>query len=267
MKGLFNIIKDEFCSLTTYKLRGETIEIITPYSTLRNKFVSIFIKQSEDKFIVSDGGWIDLNYYGDKMDDSSEDLIDRITSYYTLNYGVQIVTDKSGTLYYYKSCNIDSISSTVFDLANFVVGVTNALTIQYKDEQEEKEKESFRKQANDFLRINYEDNIRISQSLDDLPNINFNAVIHKNSNLYLISYITGSTPSYFSNSLRRTIVNFEISQKSKYKGRIKEKISLINDEAEGFLPSKESDLLDLLNERSSRESIIWSERDKILDYV
>lgn len=267
MTGIFNIIKEEFCGLTTYKLRGETIEIITPFSTLRNKFVSIFIKQSQDKFIVSDGGWIDLNYYGDKMDDSSEDLIDRITSYYILNYDVNTVNNKSGILYYYKSCRIDNIAATAFDLANFVVGVTNALTIQYKDEQEENEKETFRKQANNFLRVNYEENIRLGHSLDDLPNINFNAVVHKNSNLYLISYITGSTPSYFSNSLRRTIVNFEISQKSKYKNVIKEKISLINDEAEGFLPSKESDLIDLLNERSTREFIRWTERYKILEYV
>lgn len=267
MTGIFNIIKEEFCGLTTYKLRGKTIEIITPFSTLRNKFVSIFIKQSQDKFVVSDGGWIDLNYYGDKMDDSSEDLIDRITSYYILNYDVKTVNDKSGILYYYKSCSINNIAATAFDLANFIVGVTNALTIQYKDEQEENEKETFRKQANNFLRVNYEENIRLGHSLDDLPNINFNAVVHKNSNLYLISYITGSTPSYFSNSLRRTIVNFEISHKSKYKNVIKEKISLINDEAEGFLPSKESDLIDLLNERSSREFIRWTERDKILEYV
>lgn len=267
MTGIFRIIKEEFCDLTNYKLRGKTLEIITPFSTIRNKFVSVFIKQSQDKFIVSDGGWIDLSYYGDKMDESSEDLIDRITSYYTLNYDIQIVTNKAGTLYYYKSCSIQEIASTVFDLANFIVGVTNALTIQYKDEQEENEKETFRKQANNFLRVNYEDNIKIGHSLDDLPNINFNAVIHKNSNLYLISYVTGSTPSYFSTSLRRTIVNFEISERSKYKNIIKEKISIINDEADGFLPSKESHLLELLNERSSRESITWSNKDKILEYV
>lgn len=43
MTGIFDIIKEEFCGLTTYKLRGKTIEIVTPFSTLRNKFVSILL--------------------------------------------------------------------------------------------------------------------------------------------------------------------------------------------------------------------------------
>lgn len=267
MTDIFKTIKEEFCGLTTYKLRGETLEIITPFSTLRNKFVSVFIKEVKDKFIVSDGGWINLNYYGDEVDENSEDLIERITSYYTLNYDIKTVSANYGTLYYYKSCEIKSVASTVFDLANFILGVTNALTIQYKDEQEEKDKDTFLKQANNFFRVHYEDNIKIGHSLEDLPNVNFNAVIHKNSNLYLISYVTGSTSSYFSNSLRRAIVNFELSERSRYKNYIKEKICLLNDEAEGYLPSKESNLLDLLNERSSRDSITWTNKERILEYV
>ena len=41
---IFNAVKSDFCELTTYKVRNNSIEIITPFSTLNNKFISVFVK-------------------------------------------------------------------------------------------------------------------------------------------------------------------------------------------------------------------------------
>ncbi|MDO7170838.1 hypothetical protein [Mariniflexile sp. AS56] len=265
---IFNAVKSDFCELTTYKVRANSVEIITPFSTLNNKFVSVFVKDLHDQIIVSDGGWIDLNYYEVSINEESEAIIDRVSSYYQQNYQIKSTADKTGTLFYYKSCkNKEDISSAVFDLSNFIVGVVNALGITYKDEKEEKEKETFRQDANSFLLTNYKGDVQLRKSLDDYTNIKFNAIISKNSAINLITYVTGSTPFYFENALSKTIVNFEISQKSKYNSLIKEKISIINDLADGYHPEKSGSILNLLAEKTSREPVKWTEKEKILDFI
>ena len=265
---IYNSVKSDFCELTTYKIRNNSIEIITPFSTLNDKFVSVFVKFYQNQIIVSDGGWIDLNYYEVDINEESESIIDRVTAYFQSNYKVKTTTDKVGTLFYYKTCkNEKVISSVIFDLSNFIVGVVNALGIKYKDEKEEKEKETFRKDANSFLVANYKENVKLRKSLDDFTNIKFNAIITKNTEINLITYVTGSTPYYFENALSKSIVNFEISEKSKYNPYIKQRISIINDLAEGYHPEKSKSILNLLAEKTTKEPVKRSEKEKILEYV
>lgn len=268
MVDIYQSIKNDFCALTTFKLRGESIEIITPFSTLNNKFVSVFIKEIDRKFIISDAGWTDLNYYNVDISEESDDIVERIFAYYQQSFGISTASDKAGTLHYYKACtNPKDIPTNVYDLANFVVGVVNSMGIRYKDEKEEQERDTFRKDANTFLKVNYNDNVKLQKSLDDLKNIRFNALITRKSEIYLISYITGSSSYYFTNDLRKSIVNFEISKKSKYKDLIREKVSIINDEAEGYNPEKLSSMMNLLNEKVTREPIKWTEKERILEII
>lgn len=265
---IFQNIKNDFCALTTYKLRGESLEIITPFTTLNNKFISVFIKEIKGKYVISDAGWIDLNYYDINISEESDDIIERIFTYYQKSFDISTTADKAGTIHYFKYCsNPTDIPSKVYDLANFIVGAVNSMGISYKDEKEEKERETFRKDANNFLKVHYNENVKLQKSLDDLKNIRFNALILKDSDIYLVSYVTGSSSYYFTNDLRKTIVNFEISEKSKYKNFIKEKISIINDEAEGYHPERLNSMMELLQEKVTRDPIKWSEKEKILDVI
>lgn len=265
---IFQTIKDDFCSLTTYKLRGESLEIITPFSTLNNKFVSVFIKEIEGKYVISDAGWTDLNYYDVSISEESDDIIQRIFTYYQQSFGISITPDKAGTLHYFKTCsNPRDIPENVFDLANFVVGAVNSLGIRYKDEKEEKERETFRQDANTFLQANYNNDVQLKTPLDDFESIKFNALITKGYSIFLVSYVTGSTSYYFANDLRKTIVNFEISEKSKYKDFIREKISIINDKADGYHPEKLESIMNLLDEKATKKPIKWSEKEKVLEII
>ena len=265
---IFDSVKSNFCDLINYKLRDNSIEIITPFSTLNDKFVSVFVKEINNNFIVSDGGWTHLNYYDIHINEQSESITKRVLTYYQQNFQVKSTTDNAGTLFYFKTCqNLQELSSVVFDMSNFISGAVNALGIQYKDEKEEQERETFRRDANTFLKTNYNDNLSAKKSLDDLKNIRFSAIIIRNSNLYLISYITGSTHQYFMNDLRKTIINFEISERSKYQSHIKEKISIINDMANGYHPEKSKSILDLLSEKINREPVKWTEKERILDII
>jgi hypothetical protein len=266
---LFNAIKKSFCSLISYKVRpGNVLEIITAFTTLNNKFVSVFLKFEKDNFIVTDGGWVQSNYYENPINEESEQIIDRIRLSFQQTYDIKITQDTTGLVYYYKKCSeANQVASCVFDLANFIVGTINAHCIHFKDEKEEKERDTFRKDANGFLKTNYGDKVKLSQALDDFPSIKFNAIVNKRSRLYLITYITGSTPYYFDNDLRKTIVNFEITERSKYKDIIQEKISIINNRSEGYHPDRVGSLMDLLLEKSTRPPINWTDKERILELV
>ena len=267
-KDVIARIKASFCSLTNFKVRSNSLEVITAYSTINSKFVSVFITFTNNKIVITDNGWIDQNYYETPLYEDSEDIIRRIISSYKLSFNVKSTLDKSGIEFYYKTCeNIEQIPSAVFDLSNFVVGVVNSFCVQYKDEKEEQERETFKRDANDFLKVNYADSVKLRVPLDDFQSIKFNAIINKGSKLFLLTYVTGTTQNYFENDLRKSIVNFEIAVKSKYRDLIKERITIINDTSDGYLPEKSSYILELLNEKTTRKPIKWTEKEQIAELV
>lgn len=261
-------IKSAFCNLTNFKVRQNALEVITAYSTINSKFVSVFITFTNNKIVVTDSGWIDQNYYDTPLYDESEFLINRITNSFQASFNVKSTLDKEGVNFYYKTCDsIEQIPSAVFDLANFTVGVVNAFCVQFKDEKEEKERETFRKDANDYLKANFTDKVKLRSALDDFQSIKFNAIINKSSNLYLLTYVTGSTQTYFENDLRKSIVNFEIAVKSKYADFIKERLTIVNDKSEGYSPDKSAFIFELLSEKTTREPIKWTEKEQLLELI
>lgn len=263
------LIKKTFCNLVEIKSRGNNFEILTGYSTLNDKFISVFIHQlSDGKWIISDLGWLDQNYYDTPYYEESEEILNKIKNTFLINYKIKTTSDERGNIFYYKSTlNFEHISSLVYDLSNFLLGAANSYCIQFKDEKEEKERETFRKDANLFLKKNYEGNLRLKQSLDDFRNIKFNAIVYKGMNLNLISYVTGSSTTYFENDLRKSIVNFEISDRSSEKKFITNKISIINDQCEGFNLKKSDNLMNLLSEKLTAQPIFWSNREEILQII
>lgn len=261
-------IKSSFCNLTNFKVRQNALEVITAYSTINSKFVSVFITFTNNKIVITDSGWIDQNYYETPLYDESEIIVKRITASFQSSFNVKATFDKEGVEYYYKTCDsLDQIPSAVFDLANFIVGVVNSFCIQYKDEKEEKERETFRRDANDYLKAKYPDKVKLRSALDDFQSIKFNAIINKSSKLYLMTYVTGSTQTYFENDLRKSIVNFEIAAKSKYTDLIKERLTIVNDKSDGYLPDKSAFIFELLKEKTTREPVKWTEKERILELI
>lgn len=132
-KEIIDRIKSSFCSLTNFKVRQNALEVITAYSTINSKFVSVFITFTNNKIVITDNGWIDQNYYETPLYDESEIIVRRIKALFQSSFNVKSTLDKEGIEYYYKTCeNLDQIPSAVFDLSNFIVGVVNAFCVQYK---------------------------------------------------------------------------------------------------------------------------------------
>jgi hypothetical protein len=265
---LIEKIKSSFCKLTNFKIRTNALEVITAYSTLNSRFVSVFITFTKDKIVITDSGWIDQNYYETPLYNDSEEIVRKTIETFKNSYNIKSTLDNEGVQFYYKICKtIEEVPNAVFDMANFIVGVVNSFCVQYKDEKEEKARATFRKDANSYLKSIYTDEIRLQSALDDFKSVKFNAIIAKKSDLYLLTYVTGSTQIYFENDLRKSIVNFEIADKSKYKDIIKEKITIINDMSEGYVPDKSTYIFELLNEKSTREPIKWTEKKKLSEII
>ena len=68
MEDIIKIIIASFSSLWKVKKYGKTIEIITPFFTTNDCFVSVFLTEREGYYIITDGGWISENYYNNFFD-------------------------------------------------------------------------------------------------------------------------------------------------------------------------------------------------------
>ena len=98
--------------------------------------------------------------------------------------------------------------------------------------------------------------------------IRFSAIIERRSKLSLISYVTGSNLTNFANSIARTNLNFEIATSSKYNPYIENKIVLMNDGADGYVPQSLHNQINILRQHTNNENPIkWSEKEKIKQLI
>lgn len=262
-----NIIKSEFCELTTFKMRERELEIITPYLTLNNKFISVFIRFQNDTVIVTDGGWISKNYYDTPFYEASQEIHDKIVEQYRENYKVLLTLDNQNNIYYYRKCtNFINITQCVFEFSAFMTGVINSKCYNVLEVKDSEERAKFRKAANLFFSNNYNDNFQTNASLPDMPRIRFNGLINQRNAINLVTYVTGSNITLFENDLRKSIVNFELIERSNYYSVTKHRLTILNDEAEGFKKGN-NPLTDFLADKLTHPPIRWEEREKILELI
>jgi hypothetical protein len=262
-------VRQNFDSLWTSKLRNDNvIEIITPYSTTSNKFVSLFITKRNGKFIVSDGGLLNSESYGSEIDHENQCLL-KVLYHMEGFYEVKTVIDKRGLKHYYKSTPEEKlVPNLVYEMAQYVSMCVSAATVPFVDEKEKEEKATFRRQVNTFLASiisapNSKLNLNGSLDKKNFRSVTFNAIVTKNNSLSLVNYITGSSVSYFTKSISNASVLFEIADSSPFKDLVTQKVAVINNEAEGFIPGKLQKHFEILNEHTGREPIRWSERDEL----
>ncbi len=268
---IFKNIKEEFCSLWTFKERGETLEIITPYATTSNKFVSVFLTVKNKEFIVSDGGWLSDNTYETTLDFEDDDF-GKVFAYYKNFYDIKTVRANELDYYFKKTEKKELIPNLVFDIANFVSAISSSSQIQFIDIREKEEKARFQKQASDYLKAlvpkTEKPKIYFRRSIDEnLRTIKFSAVITNNSKLTLINYVTGSTPDYFISSIGKANITFEVINKSSFKNHIQHKVALINDTATGYDKNKLFDFLEQLNNTTRKHNILWHQKEKLKNLI
>lgn len=264
---IFKLIKEEFCSLWSYKEKGNTLEIITPLSTTNSKLISVFLTKKEDNYIITDGGWIESGEYGLKPDTEDEIYL-RIYDHYCHYYDIKSIIHNS-TKYYYKSVDdITLLSSIVYDVSHFMISIISTSQIQFYDEKEKSEREHFRAEANSFITsfVN-KDKVLFNKELSRDYNVKFNAIITDGGKLKLIRYVTGSATSYFSNSLTKATVDFEIANGSPFNPLIVQRVALLNDAATGYIENSLYRYILALEEHTKRDVVKWSARENLISIL
>jgi hypothetical protein len=262
---IYTDIVDSFGSLWGSKVRGNTLEIITPFASTNHKFISVFLTKSNDEYIITDGGWLESNEY-EVIFSKDEDAIQKILFHYSNAFNIS-VTKGNGLTYYYKKTNNQLlVSSLVFDVAHFISSLVSISNIQFTDSKEEASIKRFQSEANNYISAFVrEGNVKFSHFIDNEKTIKVNALytLAGGSKLILINYITGTNLNNFNASIYKTDFVFGMSNKSTLSKYIKLKIALVNNNAEGYHPQKSMHYINYLVDSTNATKVDWSQREQL----
>ena len=138
-KQTYEAIKKDFCHLFQFKAHGDTLELITPLVTITDKFVSVFVTQRGDKLIITDGGWIHQNIYDNPTESDDREIILIALEQYKEYYHIQQTIGNGHKMYFRSIIKSELLSAAVFDVANFIVGVVNSYSLDYREKKESEE--------------------------------------------------------------------------------------------------------------------------------
>jgi len=258
---IYNDILNSFSSLWTFKERGNTLEIITPYTTTNHKFVSIFLSKQNNDYIVSDGGLIqsfgyDTPFLGD------DDIFNRILEHYISVYDIKQINAKDTVYYFKRTNNPIHIPALIFDISTFFSSIISTCNIELSDKKEKDNRNLFSKSANDYISsITEKSKVKINGFVDEEKTLKVSSIYKLSGSSFIpVNYVTGSNINTFSNSLYKTNTIFEMIEKSKYSRYYNQKIAFINNISEGFIPEKVNHILLHMKENTKTKILNWTER-------
>lgn len=269
VETLYNDIVTTFGNLWSFKNREKSIEIITPFATTNHRFISVFLTIQGNDYIVTDGGWIEQGIYDNNFN-LDEDCYKKIILHYQDVFKIRETKNAAKTTYFYKKTNNPiSVASIVFDLSNFISTIVSLSFVEYTEKEEKETKERFNKKANLYLsQIVDNEHIKFNAPIDDNKKIKFSAIVTKKQNEFiLLNYITGSSDYYFSNSISKTNMMFEMAVKTQYTDFIRKKISIIDTEASGYIPQKVNPFLNHLSENTNSVEVNWHDRERLPELI
>ena len=267
MEELFEIIKSAFGALWKCRPRGSSLEVITPFATSTDMYVSVFISRRGDAWIVSDGGWMYDGVYDVQLP-YKDQIFSRIMSSYKEDFGVSETISPSGSVFYYKtSRRLDLVANIVFDIGSFISQTVSVATVQYR---EVADPHVFRKKVKGFLsqRIDGEE-IRCDTYLTkESSDARFNFIIdNRKQGLSLINLVSGQNPYVFRNSFGRSNLNFQLLAQTSANSLVKNRIVMIDD---SIFPMDSSEVGPLVRVASINGQIpmSWSSsKEKLVDLI
>lgn len=266
MNDIFANIKKSFNSLWHARMRGRSLEVITPFPAAEDKYVSVFILEQNGRYIVTDGGWLDEGTYtiGKEEPDLSR-AFEKIMDYFINNYDVLRTRTSSGKVICFKSVSeLKFIPNIVFDMANFISVISSTAVIPLKEEAERRN--TFRTRAHRFILDCVGHDRLQSNSLftEQAPAARFNAIVKMpQSQSTLVNYVTGSTTDYMTTSYCKSNTMFDLLHNSDAEPSVKDKIIIMDDSAEGFNENLMRDFFEM-SMAKGRTNILWTKDEKQL---
>lgn len=250
---IFSSVKNDFCNLVNYKLRGNTIEIVTGVPTMNGHLVSVFISNDNGIYCISDGGWIDKKYYGNKVFEEFEEILFLIQDQYSKSFDVKVLVHEDRYKYFFKCTKKpELISGLVFELSNYIAAIINSQILYYSEEIEQTRSKRFHTEVNQILRDTYQNDLSTNDHLvehsNELRSIKFDAIIRRPNRTFLIMYVTGYNSKVFIDDACRATVSFQIAKQKSYLGMT----AIIDQFANGYDPNKAKEyLMKLENETNN----------------
>jgi hypothetical protein len=273
-ESVIPILKADFSALWKCQQRGSSIEVITPFSTTTDKFISVFVARRDGELLISDAGWLrnENNLY-EILDEPEEIEFEAALKHFSEKFGIQSFRGPDGRLFYFKRVLGEELfSAAVYDVSNFLACVVNWASLPRRASVEAEHRKTFHRKAHEFIKsaltpsVNANFSFKVGHRLEGLPEARFNLAVIYTNRLSLVSYVTGSTDTRFSTDFKKAIVNFELTKSSRFANLIKSRVAFINDEADGFNPAKNVELYNLLGSHSGR-AVRWSQRDGLAEML
>lgn len=266
MDELIRDIITTFSSLWQVKRLGESYEIITPVSTSNNMFVSVFLTQRGNEYIVTDAGWIDSGAYD--IDEVSDTVYKKITSYYIECYGIKTVKSRNLSYYYKKTNKAILVPNLIFDVSAFISGLVSTACAEIA-QTTDKSYNIFTKKAHAFLRTFVpNDNFLSKKEIKaTFPALSFGAAIKDNDGISLLNFATGSNDNYYINSLCKSQTSFEIVQRSDSCNNFNRKILLLDDLKKSLTSEKVGVYVRFVQDKQICDIDMWSNRNVLKEKI
>ncbi len=262
------ILQRDFNSLWKCKILGETLEITTPYLLPDSTLFSLFLTERSGRYIACDGGsvWEILKEYCSLPEREIEAELAEMAQKFQVKTG-----EKDEAPLFFKECSEPKlISSIAFDVANFAVMTTSALVSAGTDEPGIPPESRFERKVDRFLHdVVPRDFTFLAKEIPEVSGFRFGAVLERRSNLWLISFVTGSTATYFRKSVNDVSKSFQHAWESSLaRGhRLRRTIPIVNTDARGYDKEKLSWQLGDLR-KDSRESVVeWDQKEEFADFL
>jgi len=258
-------IQKDFSSLWKCQMRGKTLEISTPYLLPDSTLFSVFLTERNGRYIVCDGGTLSeiLSDYCPLPDDEIRASLDGFAKKFEIKVGAG--SDKQ-KIFFKSTVKRTLISSLVFDIATFATSVASALVAVSYDEPNLELEDRFPAKADAFLRavipLTNGLKFRPRREIKEVPGVKFSGIIERSNKIWIVSYVSGSNPTYFRKSVAETIVNFEHAWGSSLSNHIAKTIPFLNSEAQGYQPNRLKWQIAKLNETSQNSLLDWKNRDE-----
>lgn len=266
-ENLFHEVSRDYAAMWDFKFRGTTLEIVTPHSTISDKFISVFLTERDNFFVITDDGYLHLGDYVENEAIKAGRCYNNAFSHYERYYAIQRVSDRNGkVIFFTKTESRTMVTSLIHDMASFIVGVANAQQMTLETDQEVVTKQRFAKAAGSFLLDAFPGRqIKFNQELRPDDRIHFSAGVWRESQVSLIQFITGYDSYHFDTSMAKATMNFLAVNGSALQPAVKKKISLIDTSAGGYGTGGNSSYASLLSSTSSM--LYWEERRELVDLV
>lgn len=268
MNRIFDIVRTAFNSLWKMRMRGDTLEIITPFATTNDRFVSIFVSIRENGYVVNDGGWLANGIYDCDLP-LLNDIYIKVLNYYMAEYKVKSV-DAHKNIYYYKTTKEERlIPNLVFDLAAFIKEAVSSSFINFEENKEIEVSKRFSSKANAFFReLIPSQHLKMNHYVsENLRGIRFNTVLSLHNRYTLVSYVTGSRDNYYILSLSKANTQYDYIESDDINKLVSKKIVLLDDTVKSYQSDKVVPFMKVVLSKTNRDNVAWKDRARLEEIV